>query len=285
MRFARAGSLGAERPVALYEGRWFDLAREINDFSPKTLSPDLLTSLGEAVRGGNAAQCEQPNRLGAPLAAVGSIVCVGQNYAAHAAESGAPSPELPIVFFKHHAALAGPFDDVSIPPGAEKVDWEVELSIVLGKDLYRAQNPVDALAAVAGYTISNDVSERFYQVEASGGQWSKGKSFPGFNPLGPFLVPAGEIGDVNNLNLRSWVNGEPRQDSSTGDMIFSVADLLVDLSEVMRLQPGDVINTGTPQGVAMSGRFPYLKSGDKVRLAIDFLGHQEQQFVEKEERS
>lgn len=283
MRFARAGSLGGERPVALYEGRWFDLVKQLDDFSPETLSPDFLASLAEAVRGGNVAQCEQPNRLGAPLARVGSIVCIGQNYAAHAAESGALPPEVPIVFFKHHVALAGPFDEVAIPLGAEKVDWEVELSIVLGKDLYQARDPHDALSAVAGYTISNDVSERFYQVEASGGQWSKGKSFPGFNPLGPFLVPPSEIDDVNNLNLRSWVNGESRQASSTGDMIFSVSDLLMDLSRVMHLQPGDVINTGTPQGVAMSGRFPYLKSGDRVKLEIDYLGHQEQQFIQKKE--
>lgn len=279
VRFARSGLPGREKPVALWEGRWWDVSSQVEDFTSQTIAPQTLAGLVDWVRAENLAETGAPQRLGPVISSVGSLVCIGQNYAAHAAESGSRAPEVPIVFFKHHSAVSGPNDDVEIPLGAEKVDWEVELAVVIGEPLYRCGSPEEALAAVAGYTISNDVSERYFQIEKSGGQWSKGKSFPGFNPLGPFLVPPGELGDPQALSLKSWVNDELRQDSSTSDMIFSIADLLVDLSNVMRLVPGDVVNTGTPQGVAFSGHFDYLAPGDRVRLAIEGLGEQEQLLV------
>jgi 2-keto-4-pentenoate hydratase/2-oxohepta-3-ene-1,7-dioic acid hydratase in catechol pathway len=177
------------------------------------------------------------------------------------------------MFYKATNTLVGPADDVPIPRGSQKTDWEVELAVVLGKRARYLSNPDEALECVAGYAISNDLSEREFQIERSGGQWSKGKSCEGFNPMGPWLVTADEV-SPQRLGLRSWVNGEPRQDSSTADMIFSVAHLIWHLSQFTVLDPGDVINTGTPQGVALSGRFPYLQDGDVVELEIEGLGRQ-----------
>lgn len=201
--------------------------------------------------------------------------CIGQNYAAHAAESGSVPPEHPVVFFKHPNTVVGPDDVVLLPPGAEKVDWEVELAVVIGKTARYLSSPDAAREVIAGYTISNDVSERAYQLDVSGGQWSKGKCSETFNPLGPALVPADEV-DPQALRLRSFVNGEPRQDSSTADMIFPVLQIVHELSHYLVLEPGDVINTGTPQGVALSGRFPYLQDGDEMTIEIEGLGRQHQ---------
>lgn len=280
VRFARSGDAGFEHPVARWGNLWWDLSEKVVDFCPETVSVEFLAHLVERVRGNSVPRLlDEPTRLGPPLSRANSIICIGQNYAAHARESGSEPPESPIIFFKHPSSLSGPFDSVPIPPEADKVDWEVELAIVIGRDLFRASGQEEAAAAIAGFTISNDVSERKYQISLSGGQWSKGKSFPHFNPLGPFLVPAGELAKNPEWPLTSFVNGEARQASSTADMIFSVTDIIQDLSHVMRLQAGDVINTGTPEGVAFSGKFPYLKSGDLVRLEITGLGCQEQMFV------
>jgi 2-keto-4-pentenoate hydratase/2-oxohepta-3-ene-1,7-dioic acid hydratase in catechol pathway len=280
VRFARAGLLGEEVPVALWEGRWSSLSQAVEDFDDQNLNPVKLEDLLKAVKAGDFAELERPpTRLGPPIARANSIICIGQNYAAHARESGAEPPEVPIVFFKHPSSLSGPFDPVSLPPGASKVDWEVELAIVIGRTLSYAKNRNDALSAIAGFSISNDVSEREYQIDRSGGQWSKGKSFPFFNPFGPFLVPTSQVGDADNLCLKSFVDGSPRQASNTSDMIFSVADVVLDLSRVMQLAPGDIINTGTPEGVAFSGKFPYLVAGNRVRLEIEHLGYQEQDFL------
>jgi 2-keto-4-pentenoate hydratase/2-oxohepta-3-ene-1,7-dioic acid hydratase in catechol pathway len=196
------------------------------------------------------------------------------------AESGSAAPEAPVLFFKHPNTVVGPYDDVRIPPGAATVDWEIELAIVIGRTARYLASPAEALACIAGYTVSNDVSERTYQMEESGGQWSKGKCCETFNPLGPYLVPAAEVPDPQGLRLWSSVNGEPRQDSTTADMIFSVAYLVWDLSQYLVLDPGDVINTGTPEGVALSGRFPYLVSGDTMEVGIDGLGQQRQRLVQ-----
>jgi 2-keto-4-pentenoate hydratase/2-oxohepta-3-ene-1,7-dioic acid hydratase in catechol pathway len=195
------------------------------------------------------------------------------NYAAHAAESGAQPPEQPVVFLKTPNTVAGPDDAVTIPRGSSKTDWEVELAVVVGRPASYLASPDDSLAHVAGFAVADDLSERAFQLEASGGQWSKGKCAPGFNPLGPWLVTPDEVRH-RDLRLRSWVNGEPRQDSSTADMIFDVEFIIWHLSQFMALEAGDVVLTGTPEGVALSGRFPYLGPGDVVELEIDGLGRQ-----------
>ena len=200
-------------------------------------------------------------RVGAPVAKPGAVLCIGQNYAAHAAESGDAPPESRSCSSSTPTPSSARSTTSPIPPGAEKVDWEVELAVVIGSRARYLDSPEEALDYVAGYTISNDVSERAFQIEESGGQWSKGKCCETFNPLGPYLVPADECPDAQALRLRSWVNGEPRQDSNTADMIFSVAYLVWHLSQYLVLDPGDIVNTGTPQGVALSGRFPYLATG------------------------
>jgi len=280
VRFARSGVVGEELPVALWEGKWFALSQAVEDFDEHQLNPVKLEGLVNAVKSGEFEVLgSRPSRLGPPIARANSIICIGQNYAAHARESGSEPPEEPIIFFKHPSSLSGPFDPVALPPAASKVDWEVELAVVIGLPLSCAETREQALSAVAGFSISNDVSEREYQINRSGGQWSKGKSFPFFNPFGPFLVPASQVGNADNLTLQSFVDGSPRQASNTSDMIFSVADLIIDLSRVMRLMPGDIINTGTPEGVAFSGKFPYLRVGNRVRLEIETLGYQEQEFI------
>jgi 2-keto-4-pentenoate hydratase/2-oxohepta-3-ene-1,7-dioic acid hydratase in catechol pathway len=183
-------------------------------------------------------------------------------------------PAQPVVFYKAPNTVVGPDDDILIPRGSEKTDWEVELGVVIGRTARYLDSPEQALDHIAGFTLSNDVSERAFQLEASGGQWSKGKSCETFNPLGPWLVTPDEVDLAGGLRLRSWVNGEPRQDSTTADMIFNVGFLIWHLSQFMVLDPGDLLNTGTPQGVALSGRFPYLAAGDVVELEIDGLGRQ-----------
>jgi 2-keto-4-pentenoate hydratase/2-oxohepta-3-ene-1,7-dioic acid hydratase in catechol pathway len=200
------------------------------------------------------------------------------NYAAHAAESGAEPPATPVVFFKAPNTLAGPNDPVTIPRGSTKTDWEVELGVVIGKRASYLDSPAESLDHVAGFVVANDLSERAFQLEVSGGQWSKGKIAAGFSPVGPWLVTPDEI-EHQKLGLRSFVNGEPRQDSSTADQIFDVATVIHHLSQYMVLDPGDLIMTGTPEGVALSGRFPYLRPGDVVEVEIDGLGRQRQEYV------
>jgi 2-keto-4-pentenoate hydratase/2-oxohepta-3-ene-1,7-dioic acid hydratase in catechol pathway len=217
-------------------------------------------------------------RVGAPIARPSAIVCIGMNYAAHAAESGSAPPEIPIIFLKTPNTVAGPYDDVTIPRGSTKTDWEVELGIVIGKRTSYLSSPAESLDHVAGFVLANDLSERSFQLEVSGGQWSKGKCAPGFSPLGPWLVTPDEV-EHQKLGLRSWMNGEPRQDSSTADQIFDVAHVVHHLSQYLTLEPGDVVLTGTPEGVALSGRFPYLAAGDVVEVEIDGLGRQRQAVV------
>lgn len=278
MQFQRLGPLRSEIPAVRVDGEVFDLRPLTADIDAAFLATDWAFRTRAALAAGELPTLADADKLrvGAPVARPGAVICIGQNYAAHAAESGSQPPTQPIIFFKHPNTVVGPYDDVKIPPGATKVDWEVELVVVIGREAYQLESPDDALDYVAGYTISNDVSEREWQTERSGGQWSKGKTAAGFNPLGPWLLPADEVDDVQSLRLASWVNGEPRQDSNTVDMIFSVAYLVWDLSQYVVLEPGDVINTGTPQGVAMSGRFPYLSPGDTMKLTIEGLGSQKQ---------
>jgi 2,4-didehydro-3-deoxy-L-rhamnonate hydrolase len=280
MELMRLGEPGQEIPVATQDGKYFDLRSITADIDGDFLGGGGIAKARAAVESGLPELEDAASlRIGAPVAKPGAVLCIGQNYAAHAAESGDAPPSVPILFFKHPNTVVGPFDHVVIPPGAEKVDWEVELAVVIGKRASYLASPEEALDYVAGYTVSNDVSERAYQVEHSGGQWSKGKCCATFNPLGPALVPAEEVGDPQQLRLRSAVNGETRQDSTTADMIFSVAHIVWHLSQYLVLDPGDVINTGTPQGVALSGKFPYLREGDTMEISIEKLGRQEQKLV------
>ncbi|MCQ4212793.1 fumarylacetoacetate hydrolase family protein [Streptomyces longispororuber] len=275
MRLMRIGPAGRERPVlAAPDGRHFDLSPVTDDIDGAFLAalgeqPGLVPPLADLTETDITGQ-----RVGAPVARPSAVLCIGQNYAAHAAESGAEPPERPILFYKSPNTVVGPYDDVLIPRGGEKTDWEVELAVVIGRRASYLDSPDEALAHVAGYAVSNDVSERAFQLEESGGQWSKGKSCATFNPLGPVLVTSDEVGDPQGLRLRSWVNGDPRQDSVTADMIFSVAEIVHHLSQYLVLEPGDVINTGTPQGVALSGRFPYLGPDDVMEMDIAGLGRQ-----------
>ncbi|MFB7329016.1 fumarylacetoacetate hydrolase family protein [Streptomyces sp. NPDC056190] len=278
MKLMRIGPPGAERPVALLpDGRHLDLYGLTDDIDGTFLAGGGLDRVRAAI-----AEDELPTidvrglRVGSPVARPGVVLCVGMNYAAHAAESGATAPRWPVVFYKSPRCVVGPYDKVLLPRGSSKTDWEVELAVVIGTRARYLTSPDDALAHVAGYTISNDVSERALQLETSGGQWSKGKSCETFNPLGPWLVTPEEISSPQDLGLRSWVDGDVRQASSTRDMIFDVSTLIHALSQFTVLEPGDVINTGTPEGVALSGRFPYLKEGNIMEFEIDGLGRQRQ---------
>lgn len=280
MELMRLGEPGQELPVAREGEKYFDLRAITADIDGPFLAGDGIAKVREAVKAGlPELEGAASLRIGAPVAKPGAVLCIGQNYAAHAAESGDAQPLVPILFFKHPNTVVGAFDHVVIPPGAEKVDWEVELAVVIGRRASYLESPEEALDYVAGYAVSNDVSEREFQVEHSGGQWSKGKCCATFNPLGPALVPAAEVGDPQRLRLRSAVNGETRQDSNTSDMIFSVAHIIWHLSQYLVLEPGDIINTGTPQGVALSGTFPYLREGDRMEISIEKLGRQEQKLV------
>jgi 2-keto-4-pentenoate hydratase/2-oxohepta-3-ene-1,7-dioic acid hydratase in catechol pathway len=215
-------------------------------------------------------------RIGPPVARPGKIVCIGLNYRDHAEETGAAIPAEPIIFMKAPNTVVGPYDEVLIPRDSVKTDWEVELAVVIGRTVRYAETHEEALAAVAGYAISNDVSEREFQLER-GGQWDKGKSCETFNPLGPWLVTADEIADPQSLGLRLWVDGEPYQNGDTKNMIFHVAEVVRYLSRFMVLEPGDVINTGTPAGVALGlPGTPYLRAGQVMELEIDGLGRQRQ---------
>ncbi len=277
MQLQRLGPAGSERPhVRADDGTLFDLSPVTTEIDRAFLAADGIARACAALAAGTLSAVDDTGlRVGAPVAKPGAVVCIGMNYAAHAAESGSAPPPYPVVFFKHPNTVVGPYDEVLLPRGSEKSDWEVELAVVIGRTARYLSSPEEALACVAAYTISNDVSERAFQLEVSGGQWSKGKCCETFNPLGPALVPADEV-DPQALGLRSYVNGEPRQHSNTRDMIFSVAELVRDLSQYMTLDPGDVVNTGTPEGVALSGRFPYLAVGDVVECEIDGLGRQRQ---------
>jgi 2-keto-4-pentenoate hydratase/2-oxohepta-3-ene-1,7-dioic acid hydratase in catechol pathway len=280
MKLMRVGQRGSERPVLLADdGRHLDLSGLTADIDAAFLASDGVSEVRAALDAGELSEVDVTGeRIGSPVARPGAILCIGQNYAAHAAESGSEPPTVPILFYKATNTLVGPYDDVLVPRHSTKTDWEVELAVVIGRHARYLGSPEEALEHVAGYAVSNDVSERAFQIEQSGGQWSKGKSCETFNPLGPWLVTADEIGDPQKLGLRSRVNGEPRQDSSTADMIFAVGHLIWHLSQYTVLEPGDIINTGTPQGVAMSGRFPYLRAGDVMELEIDGLGRQRQEL-------
>lgn len=280
MKFARLGPTGQEQPVLVLDDGIRSLAGLTADIDAAFWESDGPRRVSAALAAGELALVADAGRLriGAPIARPGAIVCVGLNYAAHAAESGVEPPAHPVIFFKHPNTLVGPNDRVTIPRHSAKTDWEVELGVVIGRRASYLDSPAASLDHIAGFTVVNDLSEREFQLEISGGQWSKGKSAAGFSPVGPWLVTPDEV-EHGKLGLRSFVNGAPRQDSSTADMIFDVAYLIHHLSQFMVLDPGDLILTGTPEGVALSGRFPYLGPGDVVELEIDGLGRQRQEYV------
>ncbi|MGO1978224.1 fumarylacetoacetate hydrolase family protein [Brachybacterium tyrofermentans] len=282
MELRRLGPLGQEKPALGHEGVTYRLDDVTADITGEFLAADGIARVAAAQQAGELPVWEdvESERVGAPIARPEAVICIGQNYAAHAAESGADAPTTPIVFFKHPNTVVGPHDEVPIPPGATKVDWEVELGVVIGKRASYLKDEQEALDVIAGYVTSHDVSERDFQIAESGGQWSKGKCAENFNPVGPALVPAAEV-EQQDLRLWSSVNGEARQDSTTADMVFTVAQLVHHLSQYMVLSPGDLINTGTPQGVALSGRFPYLSDGDVVEIGIEGLGDQRSVFVQR----
>jgi 2-keto-4-pentenoate hydratase/2-oxohepta-3-ene-1,7-dioic acid hydratase in catechol pathway len=278
MKLLRVGQPGAESPAVLDEhGLARDVSGVVDDFGPGFFAGGGLARVAAAVAGGGLPAVS--GRIGAPVARPGKVVCIGLNYSDHAAETGQAEPPRPVVFMKDPATVVGPFDDVLIPRGSAKTDWEVELGVVIGSAARYLRSPADGLAAVAGYAISHDVSERAFQLELSP-QWDLGKSCETFNPLGPWLVTADEVPDPQQLGLRLSVNGRKRQDGSTSNMIFAVGYLVWYLSQYMVLEPGDLVNTGTPAGVALGlPDHPYLRDGDRVQLEIDGLGRAEQRFA------
>ena len=279
MKLVRYGKPGKEKPGLVDgAGKLRDLSEIIDDIDGETLSPRVLARLAKIKPEALPAVRGKP-RLGSCVANVGNFIAVGLNYADHAAESGMAIPKEPVLFNKAPSCIVGPYDDVTIPKGSEKTDWEVELGVVIGSRASYVSEK-DALAHVAGYCVVNDVSERSYQLERGGGQWAKGKGCPTFGPLGPWLVTVDEIADPQKLGMWLDVNGERMQNGSTATMIFGVATLVSHISHFMILEPGDVITTGTPPGVG-SGKKPphFLKAGDTISLGIDGLGQQAQRVV------
>lgn len=279
MKFARIGPAGKEQPAVSLSEEWYSLRDVVNDIDASFWEPDSQAKVRAALESGKLPRINAEGlRFGAPIARPSSVFCVGMNYAAHAAESGAEPPTVPVIFHKAANTVVGPDDPVAIPRGSSKTDWEVELGVVIGKRTSYLDSPEEAARHIGGFVTVNDLSEREFQLEISGGQWSKGKSCAGFCPTGPFLVTPDEV-DSRSLGLRSWVNGEPRQDSTTADLIFDVNTIVHNLSQYLVLEPGDLICTGTPEGVALSGRYPYLKAGDVVEIEVEGLGRQHQHFI------
>ena len=275
MKLVRYGESGRERPGMIdSKGTLHDLADHVEDIDGAALVPEALDSL-RALETARLSVVHGEHRLGPPIAKIGKVIAVGLNYADHAAESGLEVPKEPVLFMKATSAISGPYDDVILPRGSKKCDWEVELAIVIGKEA-RYVSEEEAPSHIAGYTICNDVSERHFQIERSG-QWVKGKSADTFCPLGPWLVTADEIKDPQALDMWLDVNGERMQTGSTRTMVAGIYKLVSYISQFMSLQPGDVIPTGTPPGVGM-GKKPqrWLKAGDEIRLGISGLGEQRQ---------
>ncbi|RMB86494.1 fumarylacetoacetate hydrolase family protein [Streptomyces shenzhenensis] len=280
MKLLRIGTAGAERPALLdAEGTLRDLSGLVDDIDGALLADEAaLGRVRAAAAAGDLPVLDAAGlRIGPPLARIGKIVCIGLNYHDHARETGAEPPAEPVIFFKAADTVVGPNDTVLVPRDSVKTDWEVELAVVIGRTARYLESADEALAHVAGYAVAHDVSEREFQIER-GGTWDKGKNCETFNPLGPWLVTADEVPDPQNLSLRLWVNGELKQDGTTAEQIFPVAEVVRYVSRFMTLYPGDVINTGTPAGVALGQPEPkpYLRAGDVVELEIEGLGRQRQ---------
>jgi 2,4-didehydro-3-deoxy-L-rhamnonate hydrolase len=278
MKLIRFGEPGKEKPGVIINEKRYDLSKEVKDYDEEFFGSGGIQKLKDYINKNhdNLVPVADDVRLGAPLARPSKIICIGLNYIDHAKETGAAPPQEPIVFFKSTTAMVGPDDDIIIPKGSKKTDWEVELAIVIGKKATYVTES-EAMVHVAGYCLHNDVSERAFQLER-GGQWVKGKSCDTFAPVGPFIALAEDIEDVNNLRLWLTVNGKMMQDGNTSNLIFNVPFIVSYVSQFMTLLPGDIISTGTPHGVGM-GMKPdpvFLQPGDVVELGIDQLGTSKQ---------
>lgn len=281
MKLIRFGPLGKEQPgVELKEGKRLDVSQFIEDYNEAFFGSGGIEKLKLWLKN-NQDRCPEISksvRLGAPLARPSKIICVGLNYAKHAQESGMEPPKEPVLFFKASSAMIGPYDNILLPKGSTKTDWEVELAIVIGKKASYVSE-AEALNHVAGYVLHNDVSEREFQIERAG-QWVKGKSCDTFAPLGPYITTPDEISDPNNLKLWLKLNGKLVQDSATSDFIFNIQEVISYISQFMTLLPGDIISTGTPSGVGLGFDPPtYLKPGDEVELGVEGLGVSKQKVV------
>ncbi|CAZ97611.1 fumarylacetoacetate hydrolase family protein [Zobellia galactanivorans] len=278
MKLIRFGSIGAEKPgVQLDNGTRLDVSEFVPEYNEDFFGGDGIEKLAEWLERNerNCPVISNDVRLGSPLVRPSKIVCVGLNYAKHAAESGMAIPKEPVLFFKSTSAIVGPNDDVIIPKNSEKTDWEVELAVVIGKKASYVEEK-NALDHVAGYVLHNDYSERAFQIEKEG-QWCKGKGCDTFAPIGPFIATADEIKNPNDLDLWLKLNGETLQDSNTSDFIFNVQEVVSYISQYMTLLPGDIISTGTPSGVGLGFNPPkYIKEGDVVELGIEGLGSSKQ---------
>ncbi|MET8582507.1 fumarylacetoacetate hydrolase family protein [Streptomyces collinus] len=282
MKLLRVGPAGAERPALLdADGTLRDLSGLVDDIDGVLLADAAaLGRVRAAAEAGELPALDAAGlRVGPPVGRIGKVVCIGLNYHDHARETGAEPPAEPVVFFKAADTVVGPDDTVLVPRGSTKTDWEVELAVVIGRTARYLESAEEGLAHVAGYAVAHDVSEREFQIER-GGTWDKGKNCETFNPLGPWLVTADEVPDPQRLSLRLWVNGELKQDGTTAEQIFPVGEVVRYVSHFMTLYPGDVINTGTPAGVAMGhpDPKPYLRAGDVVELEVEGLGRQRQEL-------
>jgi len=272
MKLIRFGKAGAEQPGIIIDGKMFDLSDFIPDYDEQFFASDVF-NIAEIVEkyNGQLPEVNPDERLGCPVARPSKIVCIGLNYAKHAKETNSPIPAEPIIFLKSTTAVVGPYDDITIPKNSQKTDWEVELALVIGKKASYVSEE-NAMEYVAGYCLHNDVSERAFQLER-GGTWDKGKGCDTFAPLGPWMATRDEIPDPHNLRLWLTVNGKMMQDGNTDDFIFNIPQIVSYVSQFMTLLPGDIISTGTPNGVGLGFNPPiFLKDGDVVELGIDGLG-------------
>lgn len=281
MKLTRFGPKGQEKPAVVWQGQRRDCSDHFMDWNHAFFQQNGLTRLQALLQqmGDQLPLVPDSARWASAISRPGMILCVGLNYSDHAKEAGMDPPTEPLLFMKATNTLAGPYDPVSIPRQSEKTDWEVELGIVIGKDVSYLANEAEAAEAIAGYCVVNDLSEREFQLERVG-QWVKGKSCPGFSPVGPWVATSDEIANPLDLGMKLWVNEELCQDGSTRTMIFSPAHIVWYVSQFMQLEAGDLISTGTPPGVGLGMKPPrYLKAGDQVRLQIEGLGEQQQTYV------
>lgn len=282
MKLVRFGEPGREKPGLVKDGKRYDASSLVSDYDEQFFGNEDLTEFAKKAAAADLPEVAEEIRWGCPVARPGKLVCIGLNYADHAAESGMEVPSEPVIFFKATSAIVGPYDRVIIPKGSVKTDWEVELGIVIGKKASYVSEE-DAMNHVAGYVLHNDISEREFQIER-GGQWVKGKSCDTFAPIGPWIATPDEIRNVDDLNLWLKVNDHKYQDGSTSNLIFKIPFIIHYLSQFMSLQPGDIISTGTPAGVGL-GLDPqvFLKSGDVMELGIEGLGVSRQEVIAYEE--